>query len=171
MQTSWAGIRFVCRQEAFVATAYPDPFPRFSKGFGGLANGPNESITIEDAIRAVSKHVQDNDVWMNRRIRVPILQHEWDAFASFYYQNGNKQNGRDIIAMGINTGDPTWIDQLANFDMNSKGEHKPGLKRRREREIALAKNADYGDIEKYGVYAGTPLTLVEWRAFPLESEI
>lgn len=168
MNTGWAGIRFICHQEAYVATAYPDGPGRYSKGFGSLASGPDDLITIDDAIRAVRKHVRDNDGWIARHIKVPLSQNEWDALSSFLYQNGNKRNGRDLVVAAINAGGQEWIDLLADFDMNSNGERKSGLRRRREREISLAKNADYGDVTRYGVYAGTPPTLVETRDFPAE---
>jgi hypothetical protein len=45
-----------------------------------------------------------------------------------------------------------------------------GLANRRGREQYLAREGYYGEIDRFGVYAGSPLVLVEYRPFPKDDE-
>jgi hypothetical protein len=125
-------------------------------------------IPIEEAIRRVWNHLRKKDGWedwSSSRIKVPILQHEYDALSSLAY---NKWVALPTVLAKLNGGSPLWIDEFAQWNENSKGEKSAGLSRRRVREMALAYDADYGDISEYGVYEGVPLALKEMRPFPAD---
>jgi GH24 family phage-related lysozyme (muramidase) len=162
--TSWAGIRFVCHWEAFSAVPYWD-VTRWSKGFGTIAKEGDPPITVEAAIRLVREHVRKNDEWLAARVKVSLLQHEWDAISSLIY---NKWGAASAVLFKLNGGDPYWVNEFANWDLNSKGERKPGLALRRGDEQYIARRANYGDISQYKVFEGVPLTLKEMRPFPAE---
>ncbi len=167
MITSWAGLRFICHWEAFVSAPYWD-VTRWSIGFGTIAKEGDPPITVEEAIRRVRAHVGKNDEWLAGHLKVPVLQHEWDAIASLLY---NKWGASSDIVFKINGGNLFWIEEFANWDRNMKGERKPGLALRRGDEQYMARRAYYGDISQYKVFEGVPLSLKEMRPFPAEEAI
>jgi GH24 family phage-related lysozyme (muramidase) len=175
--TSWRGVRFTCRQEAYVETPYYDgvmkladgsTVDRYSDGFGTLAASRDEHVAIGVARERVAAHIRANDEWFAQgRIKVPVLQHEYDALSSLAYQ---KWAGMLAVLGALNSGDPFWVNEFAAWDRNSKDVRKVGLANRRGREQYLAREGYYGEIDRFGVYAGSPLVLVEYRPFPKDDE-
>lgn len=164
-----------------------DDLPRYAIGFGSQVPlvSPGNSITLAEAIRRVRKHVRLNDEWLSARVKVHMQQHEWNALSSLIYQRwlaaiGDAQwladhhivrEPRAAILTKVNASDPSWVADFQRWADNSAGEWKLGLHRRRVREMAVAYDANYFEIDRYGVFEGNPPRFREWREFPAEADV
>jgi GH24 family phage-related lysozyme (muramidase) len=163
MQTSRNGKLFRCCREAMALGAYQDG-KHCSIGFG--SNSPalrlGDVITPTEAFALLDRDTAVRDAEINRALKVQLLQHQYDAVGSFYYQNANKPDGqgrpgfRTLVKL-INSGD---MDAAAAYfpecDRDSAGVSHSGLHDRRLLEQKLFLTGDYGDLSKFPMYAGNP---------------
>lgn len=171
MQTSWNAIKFICRREALVRVAYvdgkqKDGSPKYSIGFGSQTPVvvPGDTITVEGAFLRMMNHVAANDVTIGRRVKVTIMQQEWDALASLYYQAGSAPLKAVTELFNAGVGSAIAILELAKWHANVDG-----LAKRRVREMAMAVDGYYGNIETYILYNGDPRTTDKQEVpFPAE---
>lgn len=171
MQTSWNGIKFICRREALVTVAYHDGdnrdgSPKYSIGFGSQFPQvfPGDTISIDDAFARMVRHVRDNDKTIDRLLKVPVSQSEWDAMASLYYQKGFA--ALKAVTDLFNARVPSSI---AILELSKWHSNIDGLAKRRVREMAMAVDGYYGNIETYLLFDGDPRTTAHRDApFPDE---
>lgn len=170
MQTSWDGIKFICRREALVTVAYKDGkhddgSPKYSIGFGSQTPvvAPGDTITVDDAFVRMMAHVDLNDADIRRNIKVAVKQCEWDAVASLYYQEGFDAL-KAVAGLFMTKRSSAWaIREFANWHKDSDG-----LLKRRLDEIAMARG-HYGDLETYKYFDGDPeTTLMQSVPFPAQ---
>jgi len=160
VKTSRNGILFIAGREALVLVAYedgenPDGTPRYSDGFGNNDAKKGDRTTPKEAWKRLVENVRKREKIINAMLIEPVSQHQYDAIISAYYQGGT----RNLLplASAVNAGQADQIpDILPMLDTNRKGEHKPGLKIRREAEARIAKDGDYGQLVPIKMWKGDP---------------
>jgi lysozyme len=160
MKTSRDGIFFIAGREALVLVAYEageheDGTPRYSIGFGHSGAKKGDKITPKEAWRLLLQDVRTRERIIKNILKKPVTQHQFDAIVSAYYQGGN----RNLLPLAsvVNAGQADQIPEvLPLLDTNLKGEHIPGLKKRREAEAKIAKDSDYGVLFPIKMWRGNP---------------
>jgi len=158
MRTSRLGVLFIARREGLVLTAYQDGEHK-SIGFG--SNDPTlkegDTITVKEAFQRLKADIEKREKSVEKALKVPLEQHEWDALFSLFYQGGS--DGLKAVAGLINDGMKLQAaEEFLNWDTNAAGEHKEGLMKRRRLERDLFLNANYGDIDPIPYWEGNPRT-------------
>ncbi len=163
--TSRNGIIFLACREALVTVAYQDG-AHCSIGFGSNDPSlrPGDPISVRDAFARLKRDIAARETILNRALKVEVSQQQFDALLDFYYQNGNKPDGRGrpgfAHMMGlVNAG--KFEDAAAYFpecDRNSAGEQSAGLHKRRVLEQAIFLRGDYGDLSIIPFWRGNPRT-------------
>ena len=153
---SYRGACAAARHESCVIVAYPDgEFAdgriRYANGYGD--NDPKwkagDKTTPEEAWAAYLENLRERDKDLDRWIDSEILQHQYDALASAYYQAGSKIRG--VIGL-IDAGDEREaMALLATFNRKKDPKTKAmvfsrGLHQRRTMEINLYMKGDYADM-------------------------
>ena len=164
MLLTQSGVRFICRKEAMVHAAYPDD-PGYSIGFGHHGAKVNDVISLDDAKSLVLRDLEDRATIVRHWLTGPYKPNELDALTSAYANAGTK-----VLAVCylINNG---LVDEalvlLRKFSYKG-GEKNQGLARRREQEINIYLNNDYGDINAFREYdvSGGPFQLTEFADWP-----
>lgn len=157
MRTSRLGVLFIAQREALVLRAYRDGI-HHSIGFGSNdpALKPGDEITVAEAFRRLKTDIATRELVVDRMLKVPVKQHEWDALVSLYYQGGS--DGLRAVCKLLNAGKhQEAADEFLKWGTNAKGEPMAGLLRRREREREMFLRASYGD---------DLMTLPMWRGNP-----
>lgn len=155
MKTSPQGVRFLAKEEALVLCAYPDG-EHMSIGFGrnDPALKPGDTITIEQALEYLAADLVPRERAIEKMLKVPVTQNEFDPLVSAYYNKGNLIV--PVIA-AINAGHKD--EAMAAFltiNRNKAGVFKPGLALRRVREMDVFRNGNYGDLSKIKIWRGDP---------------
>jgi lysozyme len=156
MTTSRNGILFVANREAIVLVAYPDG-PNYSIGCGH--NSPaikvGDRITVKDALALLKRDLAERETRLNRELKQPVTQPQFDALMSLHYNTGNRFVW-DVVRL-INNG---TLDEAAAFfataDRNLAGEHLAGLRKRRLLEQAIFVHGEYGPLDPILCWAGDP---------------
>lgn len=175
MKTSREGIQFIAGREALVLVAYedgehPDGKPRYSIGFGDNSAKAGDKIAPEEAWKNLVANVRLREKVVNGTLTKPVTQHQFDAVMSAYYQGGT----RNLLplAAAVNAGQANQIpDILPALDTNRKGEHKPGLRLRREAEAKIARDGDYGALSPIPMWKGNPRKTARLEYYPTEDEL
>lgn len=93
-----------------------------------------------DPVRALIRLNQDADAYQRRLrqcIRVPLHQHEWDAYVSWAYNVGTGAACGSTLMRKLNAGDYEGAcNELLRWTYAS-GRQLPGLVKRRQQERAL----------------------------------
>jgi GH24 family phage-related lysozyme (muramidase) len=143
VKTSREGIQFIAGREALVLVAYEDGefedgSPRYSIGFGDNGARKGDKIDPKTAWKHLVANVRVRENIVNKYLKKPVTQHQYDAIMSAFYQGGTR-NLLPLVA-AVNAGQADQIpDILPALDTNRKGEHKPGLRLRREPKLRSPK--------------------------------
>ena len=146
MKLDQAGIDAIKKHESFRAYPYKDIARKWTIGWGHLIK-PGESfprdISIEEADKILFKDAQIamNDV--NRLVKVPINQNQFNSLVSFAFNLGGGALAKSTLLREINAGDFSNVEQ--NFAAWNKYRPYPGsplvaskgLTRRRKQEAAV----------------------------------
>src|ERR1044072_7051385 len=121
MRTSRQGLLFLARREGLVFTAYQDG-EHMSIGFG--SNDPKlregDQITVNDAFDRLKKDVERREGAVERALRRPVSQQQWDAIFSLYYQGGS--DGLKAVANHVNNNDMKLAaEEFLKGDTNAAG--------------------------------------------------
>lgn len=163
MQTSRDGILFIACREAVVEVPYQDG-AHLSIGCGH--NGPDvlptDHWSPRRALAQLKSDMGQRERDVNRLLSIQLRQHEFDALVSFHYNRGNRDFayhvvGTQTIVEAVNSSDEAEIVRLwPTFDTNVAGAHLPGLRLRREAELALFLRGDYGSLVSIPWWRGNP---------------
>lgn len=157
MNTSFPGRRFIALEEACCLTAYQDG-EHLSVGYGH--NDPalkaGDRITFNRAFELLGEDLVKRDEIVTRMLKgTEVQQYEFDMLGSAYF---NKGNAVASVIRQIVLGNR--LDAMALFltiNRDSKGVFKPGLARRRVREMNVFLTGDYGDqTRKVRLYRNNP---------------
>jgi lysozyme len=158
VQTSRNGKLFIARREGLVLVAYPDG-PHHSIGFGHNDPDlkPGDKITVKWAFNILADDLEAREKTLNKILRVPVTQAQFDALMSLMYQSGNRYI-HDVVKL-INAGDfVAAANLLPECDRNLAGEKLGGLRKRRDLEQKLFQTGDYGELNPIPFWEGNPRT-------------
>src|SRR6476659_2848064 len=104
MSLSRNGLLQLAGFEALVLTAYKDG-EHHSIGFGSNDPKlkPGDTITAKEAFTRLKADVAKREPIVNKALKVPVTQHQFDALFSLYYQGGS--DGLKAVADLINAGE------------------------------------------------------------------
>jgi len=165
MQLSRNGTIFLACREAIVTVAYQDgPHCSIGMGSNDPSLKPGDAITVKEAFARLKRDVASREAIVNRLLKVPVSQQQFDALFDLYYQNGNKPDGQgrrgfDHMASLINARDfGAAAAYFPECDRNSAGQQMAGLHKRRVLEQAVFLRGDYGDLSTVPFWPGDPKT-------------
>lgn len=183
------GLIDILQREAIVLVPYPDgkflQGPRkgeikWSQGPGSQVNynddpprevrGDDRPITINEAVEWLKKSVAKREVIINRKLTIPITQHQFNALHSIYYQFGTE--ALDRIA-GLFNESKTWeaILAFAEFPFGQNRKQTSGHSKRRISEIAMAAFGYYDDQDKIPLFETEPYLIPSSRRFISASDL
>lgn len=151
------GLLFIARREALVLVAYQDG-PHKSIGFGH--NNPKlndgDRITAKEAFALLKQDVASREKRVSDLLKVPVTQNQFDALMSLHYQSGNRYMPA-VVAL-VNAKEIKVAAELFPLcDRNLAGDEIEGLKKRRELEVKVFVDSDYGnDLLDIPFWEGNP---------------
>lgn len=163
MHISRNGLLFIARREALVLVAYPDG-RNYAIGFGHNSSAlrPTDIIEISQAFATLKEDVSSREPQINHWLKVSVTQEQFDALLSLYYEYGIRKEDDDVrsVIEFINAGDLVAAEAaMKACDTDSKtGRVILGLLVRREAEIQLFRDGDYGPIDTVQLWRGNPRT-------------
>lgn len=151
MKLSAAGLDAIRQHEGLRLKAYPDPGSSnglpITIGYGSTRklDGSDwhltDTITEAQAVELLRRDVAESEAAVNRLVKVPLRQGQFDALVSFAFNVGAGALGDSTLLRKLNGGD--YDGAAAEFDrwIFNDGKIMPGLQRRREAEQALFRQA------------------------------
>lgn len=139
LSLSAAGLVSIANLEGFSEKAYiPIPGDVPTIGFGsteGVRMG--DTITVPKALERLMRDVGVAESAIGRCVKVPLYQHEYDAFASFAYNIGSEAFCSSTLVKKLNSGDYEGACQELKRWVYVDGRRVQGLVNRREAEFRL----------------------------------
>ena len=106
MQVSQTGINLVKKWEGLLTKAYQDTGGVWTIGYGHTKGvTPNMVITEKQAEQFLIEDLQDSVDWVNRLVKVPVNQNQFDALVSFVFNIGPTQFNDSTMLRKLNTKD------------------------------------------------------------------
>ena len=158
MKTSMRGLIAIARSEGIVPAPYIDPVGVWTFGIGHTAmsgepdpekmpRGMPEDVdaAIKQAVALFQKHIKKYEDGVNRAVKVPLAQHEFDALVSFHFNTG--AISRASATEALNNGDRE--DAARRLTLYNKGRVNgqlvvlEGLVKRREEERRMFLFGEY----------------------------
>lgn len=146
MKVSKKGLAEIASHEGIVKKPYKDSVGVWTIGIGHTANagGLNPSkldksvgLSTEEVMSLFAKDIEKFEKRVNKAVKVPLKQHQFDALVSFDYNTGRVHNA--TLTKTLNSGD---YESAANQFMNwSKPKE---IIPRRKKEKDLFKFGEYG---------------------------
>lgn len=146
MQISEAGLALIKRFEGCSLVAYPDPATGgapWTIGFGwtqpvdGVAVHPGMVISMVKAEELLRRGGVSYEHALNKLIKVPVTQNQFDALVSLAYNIGTRAFSTSTLLRLLNQRDYAGAaDQFLRWD-KANGKVMPGLTRRRYAERAV----------------------------------
>jgi GH24 family phage-related lysozyme (muramidase) len=140
MQLSDAGLNLIKRFEGFRAQTYFDLAGLATIGYGHKLM-PGESfpqgVGEPQAAELLANDVRNAELAVQRLVNVLLSQPQFDALVDFVFNLGAGRLQNSTLLRMLNAGDyASASEQLLLWD-HAAGEEIPGLKARRESELAL----------------------------------
>lgn len=139
MRTSDTGIELIKGFEGLRLAAYRDPACILTIGYGHTGQDVQESDTITEAEaeRLLRLDLLSAELAVQRLVRVPLNQHQFDALVSFTYNVGAGNLGGSTLLRLLN--DANYAHAAQQFDLwaYARGQRLAGLQRRRKAERFL----------------------------------
>jgi len=186
MKTSKNGIQFIEREEGVILYAYDDfndkkvPIGGTVKGTITIGTGhtsaaglpkvvPGMVITRQEADAILAKDLTKVEDNINKLVKVPLTQNQFDAIVSFDFNTGGF--GRSTVLRKLNAGD--YAGAADAFLMWSKANGNPTLllpRRQREKALFLKpdstpKTVPTGTGTAAATAVGGGLVYTYWHAF------
>ncbi len=138
LSLSAAGLIGIAQYEGYRGNAYDDGVGVKTIGFG--TTGGVKPGDVIDPVRALVRLGADAaavERQLAACIRVPLYQHEWDAYVSWAYNVGTGAACGSTLVRKLNAGDYVGAcNELPRWNM-AGGRVLPGLVKRRAQERAL----------------------------------
>ncbi len=156
MKTSAAGLQFIAREEGEVLHVYKDIVGLRTVGVGHLLtpseianNAYSGGITHLQAMELLRVDAGTAESWVNKLVKVPITQNQFDALVSFVFNMGGGGLQKSTLLVLLNKGDYTgaanefqkWCKAVINGVLTTNA----GLLARRKREAAVFLKPDAVD--------------------------
>lgn len=164
MKVSRQGIIELISHEAIVPMPYKDSVGVWTWGVGhtAAAGDPDPrkmprgvESSIADVIEVFERDIVKYEDGVNRAVKVPIEQHEFDALVSFHYNTG--AIARATLTKKLNRG-----DRRGAADSFMAWRKPPEIIERRRKEQTLFKSGQYTHDGRATVYKATPSGRVRW---------
>ncbi|MBH8916633.1 lysozyme [Pseudomonas aeruginosa] len=138
MRTSQRGIDLIKSFEGLRLSAYQDSVGVWTIGYGTTRGvTPYMTITVEQAERMLANDIQRFEPELDKLVKVPLNQNQWDALMSFVYNLGSANLASSTLLKLLNKGDYRGAaDQFPRW-VNAGGKRLEGLVKRRTAERAL----------------------------------
>lgn len=162
MQTSTAGLMALISHEGIVLSRYKDSVGVWTIGVGHTkaAGNPDPAtyqgaLTVAEALGLLRHDIVKYEAAVNKAIKVPLAQHEFDALVSFHYNTG--AIARASLAKSINAGNKALAaKQFMNWTKPAE------ITKRREAERDLFARGVYPKPVAT-LYPATPDGKVQWK--------
>lgn len=142
MQLSYNGINALKEHEGFRSNAYKETGGVWTIGYGtikveGRPVEPGMVCTIEQATQWMYSDLAWAQTAVNKLVRAPLAQHQFDALVSFVYNIGEAAFARSTMLRKLNAQD--FIGAAKEFDRWNKDNGKTiaGLTARRAVERSM----------------------------------
>jgi GH24 family phage-related lysozyme (muramidase) len=139
MRTSRRGLEFIKNEEGCVLHVYRDPAGYPTIGVGHLIKPGEEfdQITEEEAMKLLARDLAVAENAVNRMVRVPLTQNQFDTLVSFVFNVGSGNFEKSTLLKLLNQGRYDAVPgELAKW-RKAGGKVLPGLVERRRREGEL----------------------------------
>lgn len=141
MKTSPKGIALIKSAEGLRLKAYPDPgtggLP-WTIGYGSTSGVTrNMVITEAQAEQMLAADLVRFERIVERAVRVPVTQGQFDALVSFTYNVGEGNFTKSTLLRKLNAGDTAGAAEQFSRWVHAGGKVLPGLVKRRVAERAL----------------------------------
>jgi lysozyme len=122
MKTSPDGIARICARESFSPHRYWD-VSRWSIGYGTIwTEGMADPYTQDQACEWMGVHLAGDEAMVNRVVKVPLTQCQFDALVSFSYNEGDGALPKSTTLIKLNAGDYQGAaDALLGWNKEMKG--------------------------------------------------
>lgn len=142
MKISPKGLEIIKQHEGFSATAYPDPGSKnglpWTIGYGHTATAKKGMrITRAKAEELLKQDVRWAERVVERHIKVPLNQNQFDALTSFAFNVGEKQFKGSSVCKEANKGNHAKVPSRLALWIKNDGSVMPGLVKRRGQEGEL----------------------------------
>lgn len=161
MNTSTRGLMTLIAHEGIVLSRYKDSVGVWTIGVGHTkaAGGLNPEIfsgtlTIRQVMDMLKEDIVKYENGVNKAVKVPLKQHEFDALVSFHYNTG--AIGRASFVKALNAS-----DRAAAYRGIMDWKKPPEIIKRREAERDLLRDGTY-PAPFATVYPATPSGAVQW---------
>ncbi|MGB6294935.1 MAG: glycoside hydrolase family protein [Rivularia sp. (in: cyanobacteria)] len=138
------GLKFIAEHEGMILNLYNDPANHATIGVGHLVhydpiNGsePEEfkrGITKERAMEILRSDVITAEKTVNKLVKVPLNQNQFDALVSFVFNIGETQFASSTLLAKLNNQDYQPVPNELNRWVHGGGKKLPGLIKRRRNE-------------------------------------
>lgn len=148
MKISKDGLNLIKEFEGMKLTAYKCPAGIWTIGIGHTsAAGPPEvkpgmTITAQDALAILNNDLNQYEDAVNRLVKVPLTQNQFDALVSFVYNVGVGAFQKSTLLKKLNAGQYSAVPNELMKWTKGGGKELPGLVRRRRAECALWRGVD-----------------------------
>lgn len=157
MQTSPAGVAALAAHEGIVRAPYLDSVGVWTIGIGHTAGAGDPKpaamakgveISLAEVFAIFRRDIARFEADVNRAVKVPLKQHEFDALVSFHFNTGGIAKAK--LTEALNRG-----DRAGAADGFMGWLKPPEIRRRREAEQRLFRDGVYpgGSVPIYGVTA------------------
>lgn len=141
MKTSPKGIALIKSAEGLRLKAYPDPgtggLP-WTIGYGSTSGVTrNMVITETQAEQMLAEDLVRFERIVERLVRVPVTQTQFDALVSFTYNVGEGNFTKSTLLRKLNAGDTAGAAEQFSRWVHAGGKVLPGLVKRRAAERAM----------------------------------
>ena len=158
MKTSTLGLIAIAKSEGIVPAPYIDPVGVWTFGIGHtkmsgapdpekMPRGMPEDVdaAIRQAVTLFQKHIKKYEDDVNRAVKVPLEQHEFDALVSFHFNTGAifKASATDALNRGDKDDAARRLTLYNKGRVNGQLVQLEGLVRRREEERRMFLFSEY----------------------------
>lgn len=135
---SAAGLIGITQYEGFRSNAYNDGTGVTTIGFGSTAGvKPGDTVTVERALVLALRDANHHGEAVKRCVKVPLYQHEFDAYTSLAYNIGPTAFCNSTAVKRLNAGDYAGACVAIEKFNKAGGKVLRGLVKRRAAERAM----------------------------------
>lgn len=148
MKVSKAGLNLIKEFEGVKLTAYKCPAGIWTIGIGHTAAAgppkvePGMTITLQEAYDILNRDLDQYEAAVNKFVKVPLSQNQFDALVSFVYNVGVGAFQKSTLLKKLNAGQYSAVPGELMKWTKAGGRELPGLVRRRRAEASLWRDVD-----------------------------
>lgn len=138
MKISKNGLDLIKQEEGLRLKAYRCQANILTIGYGHTKNvKENDSISVEQAEKLLIEDLAESEKWVNKLVKVPLNQNQFDALVSFVFNLGPGALQDSTLLKNLNQGKYYETSQEFKWWRKANGKVSEGLIRRRFRERDL----------------------------------